>query len=440
MAIGINPGFFGGQAAIAGNTQPPLNLKTAPIQPGLFFDRMVQGQQFQQQMSMKESALEEEKRQADMRNQIAQQQMSNQSRELDIKEQDHLLNQSLKEVQILAAKSKEEINKIGSYSAMYLPVYQANSSDPAKLKTATDQYLQIGVKEGILTQEQAEAMSKMPPQQLAQQAQYYTLLADKAKDLKAMSPQGQGGNITITQPDGTVVNVNANQEKLSEETSKNDAETLKELDKQASTAQDQLGKIKEARVANEAFKSGAFATPKLWAGKVLQGLAPELDIFNAPQGERLNKLQMDFAQSRVANAKGAVSDKELDLYLSSVAGISNTQEGNRLILDSEEATTSRKIEQASFKRAWLNKHKTLTGSDEAWIKFTSENPIFSKDKENNLKINRENISNWKDYVNPSSGTYKSSHTGKVFTEADIEAAAKSRNMTTDQVKKQLGVK
>lgn len=92
--------------------------------------------------------------------------------------------------------------------------------------------------------------------------------------------------------------------------------------------------------------------------------------------------------------KGAISDREMGLFSNAVPSVSKTEEGSNKIMNAMDAGAERKIQERDFKEAWLDTYGSLTGANATWNKYINENPILDQ----NMNVNRENISNWDTYL------------------------------------------
>jgi hypothetical protein len=99
--------------------------------------------------------------------------------------------------------------------------------------------------------------------------------------------------------------------------------------------------------------TGAFADAQLGFSKAARALGMDVDVSEIATLEALKAKGMDFVMKRIAETKGAISEKEMNAFAASVAGIANTPEGNKMILDFTAKLMQRvRIENEAVRAGW----------------------------------------------------------------------------------------
>lgn len=88
-------------------------------------------------------------------------------------------------------------------------------------------------------------------------------------------------------------------------------------------------------------------------------------------------------QKQVASYKGAISDKETELFRAAGPGLNQTREGNRALINIGRAFNARSIERAQAAHEWAATggpgKGTLAGFDQYWANKDAANPILTTD-------------------------------------------------------------
>jgi hypothetical protein len=99
--------------------------------------------------------------------------------------------------------------------------------------------------------------------------------------------------------------------------------------------------------------SGTLAETKLTIRKFLSAVGIQQDMTKIAKAETMKSKGMGFILSLIQNTKGAISDREMDAFKAASAGIENTPEGNRMILDLSQALANRmKFEAEAVRSAY----------------------------------------------------------------------------------------
>lgn len=182
-----------------------------------------------------------------------------------------------------------------------------------------------------------------------------------------------------------------------------DIAKLKEAEQLAAQSPNIINRVNLFRDANKNYETGQFGDWQLAARKATQAVSGDflVDPKKTAYGEVINKFGTDFVLDFIQRTKGAISNQEMQRFSESSPGLTATRKGNELIANTLEAVELRNQEKAQFLRAYINQNGTLDGSEQTWNKFIDDNPIINED----MSLNRKNISDWKRYINPNQDPY-----------------------------------
>lgn len=128
------------------------------------------------------------------------------------------------------------------------------------------------------------------------------------------------------------------------------------------------------------FNSGLKAT----TGLDLSGLPFVPNETETAQMGAMQSVQTQLALLRTQLTKGAISNYEMEMFIQSVPGLSNTPEGNQLILKNMRNMQARAIAYGEAADTWdqmfggvsAANPKTGQSFDQAWAEYTRNNPVF----------------------------------------------------------------
>lgn len=190
----------------------------------------------------------------------------------------------------------------------------------------------------------------------------------------AVSKATAGSNGITIGPDGTVT-IGGNQSAaFMKEADKNDAATIKEARDAAANAQELRSIADQMTVV----------IPKLGVtGPILGGAYGAVDdvigILPGEKGARgaFRQMSMEAQLAMTQKTKGAITDREMAMFKQAVPGLTQTEDGNKAMVEIMKATAQRLEERASFFEKYRATHATLNGATEAWGKYLQENPLIS---------------------------------------------------------------
>lgn len=122
---------------------------------------------------------------------------------------------------------------------------------------------------------------------------------------------------------------------------------------------------------------GAETVTTLKSAMISAGFATEDQIKSVSKMEELRNISLDFVMANVAKTKGAVSDREMMIFLKASPNLQNTVEGNVRILEAAKIVTARKQEQYVFMRERINKGMPYWRAEVAWEQYRDANPVFT---------------------------------------------------------------
>jgi len=123
----------------------------------------------------------------------------------------------------------------------------------------------------------------------------------------------------------------------------------------------------------DGVETGTFEEAKLAGKKIGVALGFDVDMSKVANAEQLMTLLGDQVMARVSETKGAVSEKEMDLFTRYSANYGNTTEGNRRILQFKLEKAQRDIALAKIARN--SKGKTSIQVESALWDYINANPI-----------------------------------------------------------------
>jgi hypothetical protein len=148
---------------------------------------------------------------------------------------------------------------------------------------------------------------------------------------------------------------------------------------------------------------------------------------------------MKFTLELIDQTKGAISERENDMFLAASPGLMNTREGNQLILDTYKALAKRqKTVTSMFRKFQRETNYTLVTKDgESWEdrlkKWQDANPLIDSPEWTQKYKDAVELGEPLPMASGSAGTPRAA-LPKGVTDEDIRFTAKQRGMTEDQVR------
>lgn len=166
---------------------------------------------------------------------------------------------------------------------------------------------------------------------------------------------------------------------------KEDARFYRGVIEGGSNARATLQSIGQMRRIAQGLSTGAGTNAMVAIRKIGQrlGVTVGKDVAAA---EAFRNVSMRFVQQQVQQTKGAVSDKEMELFQQAVPTLSTTPEGRKIMLNVMEQIAKRKVEKQQFLAKWMrtNRGVPLRGNEkvpsfyEAWDQRVAAKPIITE--------------------------------------------------------------
>jgi hypothetical protein len=210
------------------------------------------------------------------------------------------------------------------------------------------------------------------------------------KELGA-GPYGEAGIYDVTEPSAPsyvgaapvkqpLVSMGAGETEYHKELGKGFAQDYREIQKAGSDALSNKTRYARAKQLIEKAKgqTGMGGEARLF-GKRL-GKLFGIEVGDVGTLEALKGMSVDLTMDVVQKTKGAVSNKEMELFAQTAPGLSNTYEGNLLLLEMYERLATLKQEEAKLARDYAKRNgKFDAGYYDAQAKFHEENPLFTEE-------------------------------------------------------------
>jgi len=146
-----------------------------------------------------------------------------------------------------------------------------------------------------------------------------------------------------------------------DELAKLDAQAISDVGEGVRTLRTMLPDLDRMVTASEKFGTGATGNMKLWAGQFARSLGIE-GVDNLEQGELVRAIQNRLAPQMRATGSGASSDRDVEMFLTSLPNLMQTPGGNKLIADNFRRILERKQdEERLMRRHYRDTGGTLDG-------------------------------------------------------------------------------
>ena len=159
------------------------------------------------------------------------------------------------------------------------------------------------------------------------------------------------------------------------------AEQYSTTQKTAMSSSGLINKLNRAEQLMQGINTGKLAPAATEVASLAESLGIKLDP-KLPQKQAFSALSNELAL-RAKNAggenlmPGAMSEADRVFLQQMSPSMSNTPEGNRLIIETNKRLAKRDIEIAKMARDYRNKNRTLNGFAEELSSFSENNPLFS---------------------------------------------------------------
>lgn len=188
---------------------------------------------------------------------------------------------------------------------------------------------------------------------------------------------------------------------------KADNKQIAEARKEANISRETLDKLAQLRAARAgvSYEGGVAPEWRTTLGKWLPdspipgvGLPFIPSQEEAGKAEQIGSLATDIQLQFTQKTKGAISNREMELFGAATPGLTMSDAGANRVIDGFEAGSLRLREKPKFYEAYRKANGSLDGADEAWDNFVEERPILEDDGTGGFTVNRENVGAWKQYA------------------------------------------
>ena len=223
---------------------------------------------------------------------------------------------------------------------------------------------------------------------------YYMVPRNGIPGTTPLGQPGQGGMQPIIPGKPSVLN---------REQQKEYAARVSGFNKDAEAARGLQGDVAQMRALRDgvSYEGGWFPDARTTIGRTLNMNSGMLGIPSgqeAGNAEALRSKSVDIQLGFSEKTKGAITDREQSMFAGATPGLYMSDTGAKQVLDGQEAGAARVIEKSKFYQTYVQKHNGLAGADQAWDRFIKDKPIFSRGKDGQLAVNRDNIGGWENYV------------------------------------------
>jgi hypothetical protein len=199
-------------------------------------------------------------------------------------------------------------------------------------------------------------------------------LTDDQKEFQLAQAEGYKGSFMdymreikeAGRPNTTVTVENAGLKKAAEKMAEMDVKRVETLRESAETLRGLLPDLATFEAANQEFSTGAFGNGLLGLQKMMGRLGVELP--GTTEGEVMGAIQSRLAPAMRAPGSGASSDRDVQMFLSSLPALSNTPNGNRAIVAMFRTLAERREAEAEFAYNWMQENDSLKGMTPAMNK------------------------------------------------------------------------
>lgn len=186
-----------------------------------------------------------------------------------------------------------------------------------------------------------------------------------------------------TKPE-TKIELPEEEKSYDKEMGKRYAEDYSEILRASNQAQDNKIRLNRAKGLVTRIETGALKPTTTAIKRVIADLGYDVSKLGLKDdvglAQALNAVSIDLTMDTVSRTKGAVSNKEMELFAQVAPQLSNTVEGNLLIIEMAQRLNENKIKVAQLARTYTQRNKRFDDGFYAELdKFHTENPLFTDD-------------------------------------------------------------
>jgi hypothetical protein len=168
-------------------------------------------------------------------------------------------------------------------------------------------------------------------------------------------------------------------------------DVIKDYREAASEAETTIGQLSQLKRARETTTYEGMPFADVWARV--------MGLYGEGGGEDIRSTAANLQLQFTKQTKGAISDREMELFALSTPGLSMSDPGAERVITAMEAAANRTIERNKFFQQWSKLNRgDITGADASWNNYVNDNQIISQDAQGNLSVDKGKISNWAGYL------------------------------------------
>lgn len=297
-------------------------------------------------------------------------------------------NKNLKDMSVLASQAVRAAKDQGDASSAEQPVLEimAPLKDTAKLLRQDPKQIDAIVQQILRTPSTAEVDAKKAATAGAiKSAEREKFGAPRDIGGQVIAQKGDSGvEKVITKPTAPLI-VNQQEKKQSQIIGATLGAVFSDSVKASKDAHVNKNRVARGRQLLKGVTTGATQPAAQLFKKYARDLGVDLKALrikdDTPAADAIQAITVDFALDAVQRTKGAISDKEMALFIKSAAGLSKSPEGNQLLLDVIERNADLAILSGQFTRQYMKEHDGKLDVDffDELDNFHADNPLFTDD-------------------------------------------------------------
>lgn len=206
----------------------------------------------------------------------------------------------------------------------------------------------------------------------------------QAAGLQPGTPEYQQAMMrAITKP-ATEVTIGKESDEEAKTVGKFFGEQFAETQKEAGQARTTIARMNRAKQLLANVETGALKPTTQSIKRLARGLGIDLEVLgitdDIPVADAMRSLGGELALASVQKTKGAVSEKEMELFAQIAPGLATSPAGNMLIIEMAQTLNQRLIDVAKLQRKYRQENGRL---DEGWLdqldEYHADNPLFTDD-------------------------------------------------------------
>ena len=157
---------------------------------------------------------------------------------------------------------------------------------------------------------------------------------------------------------------------------------FKAMREQSALAESARFRVRRARALLKQTDTGKTAGARLFLKSIAQDMGMDLASWgitdDVSAAEALRSIGTQFALDFTSSTSGAVSDAEMGMFMDAAVGLSNSNEGNDLILELADEVAKRQIDAQRLASQYVRENKRLdAGFDDVLARYHDSHPLFT---------------------------------------------------------------